>query len=370
MKFPINLEKLSGELPKKNASLQEAKHHLKEEKEKYIPPEIALQEKFGKAKSYYHNKFHLGASIQPRSFWCLVPESEDLLGMNPQKPPLMSDSSLDAKPPWDKVKLSGVIESQFLFATTIGLDIIPFANTRTRILLLPALIKGKKLIMLNGHHEAFQLGFKGLSDYLASAEREWENRATQKSKKMTIYQRLDYQKGVTAQNPFAKFKVIYAASGTHLTCCVINQNEKFAINGIKLQGFIADKKTYYYDTDNEKEAYYISAILNSPVIDKLIKPLQTRGLFGERDIHKRPLLLPIPKFNESNETHKRLANHGKTDYEAVQKAMNKILELRTLTKQRAYVRELVKENLVEIDQLVIRVLGENTEKDLMDFMKQ
>jgi len=64
--IPIQL--ISGKLPRKNVSLQEALTHLRVEDSTYMTPEKLL-ESLGGTRSYYHEKFHLGASIQPRRFW-------------------------------------------------------------------------------------------------------------------------------------------------------------------------------------------------------------------------------------------------------------------------------------------------------------
>ena len=61
-----------------------------------------------------------------------------------------------------------------------------------------------------------------------------------------------------------------------------------------------------------EEAYYISAILNSNVVNKAIKPFQSLGVLGERDIHTLPLELPIPDFDSKNQFHRRISELGRT----------------------------------------------------------
>ncbi|MGH9979339.1 MAG: hypothetical protein ACRD8Z_26420 [Nitrososphaeraceae archaeon] len=51
----------------------------------------------------------------------------------------------------------------------------------------------------------------------------------------------------------------------------------------------------------------MSAILNSSVSNKSVKPFQPRGHYGKRDIGIRPFMMPIPKFDSTNETHINLA---------------------------------------------------------------
>ena len=50
------------------------------------------------------------------------------------------------------------------------------------------------------------------------------------------------------------------------------------------------------------EAYYLSAILNSPTLSRNIKLIKS-----SRHIHKRPFLFPIPFYDETNKLHNLLA---------------------------------------------------------------
>ncbi len=64
-------------------------------------------------------------------------------------------------------------------------------------------------------------------------------------------------------------------------------------------------------------------LLNSPVLDQLIKPMQSRGLFGLRDIHKKIWELPIPEFDPSNEKHLEPARLGEECTKKVSKLLSK-----------------------------------------------
>ena len=95
---------------------------------------------------------------------------------------------------------------------------------------------------------------------------------------------------------YIKYAVLYTAVGKNIASCVINKDDLPEFHGIVPKGFIADHRTYVYETE-EGEAHYLCAILNSNIINDAIKELQTEGLFGKRDIHKRPLMFPIPEWN-------------------------------------------------------------------------
>ena len=58
--------------------------------------------------------------------------------------------------------------------------------------------------------------------------------------------------------------------------------------------------TAYYSLLNENEAYYITGILNSSY---LIKVLNKAGILSERHITKKPFDLPFPNFDPKKELH-------------------------------------------------------------------
>ncbi len=105
--------------------------------------------------------------------------------------------------------------------------------------------------------------------------------------------------------------VIYNSSGKNIASCVLQKDNlpEFPVShtSIAARGFIADKKTHFFGTNSEFEAHYLCAILNSDPLNQAIKPLQTKGLLGERDIGRRPFSFPIPKYDKKNPIHKTLA---------------------------------------------------------------
>lgn len=106
--------------------------------------------------------------------------------------------------------------------------------------------------------------------------------------------------------------------------------------------------------------YYLVSLLNSSIIDELTKPLQARGLWGARHIHKKPLELPIEEFDIDNPYHKELAELGK----ATEKAENKLatllgnIDTATITpnqvgKLRSKIRKELTDEISRIDKQVL-----------------
>ncbi|MBC8520550.1 MAG: hypothetical protein H8D26_00945, partial [Methanomicrobia archaeon] len=97
---------------------------------------------------------------------------------------------------------------------------------------------------------------------------------------------------------------------------------------------------------------YLSAIFNSEIISKIIKPLQPRGLFGARAIHRRPLLFSISEFDANNDMHVQLADISKRSHETI--AAAKFAKKNNI---RAEVRKKLKDEIKEINQMVSKLLN-------------
>jgi len=92
--------------------------------------------------------------------------------------------------------------------------------------------------------------------------------------------------------------------------------------------------------------------------DRLIKPMQSRGLWGPRHICKKVLELPIPKFDAKNPIHHQISGLGKECSRKVEGwlksgSMGKII---SIGKLRSMVRETLKDELLGINTLVKEIL--------------
>ena len=177
---------------------------------------------------------------------------------------------------------------------------------------------------------------------------------------MSIYQRLDYSRGLTKQSSKAKFKVLYNTSGTYLVSCVVrNAPSRIKIDSttIKTSGIIADHKAYFLDTNDENEAYFVAAMLNAPIVDSLIKPMQSRGQWGQRDIVKKVLELPLPKFKANNKSHLELVTLAKLAEDKASKIIDKLeAKYSGIGKIRQLVKVEINEEVLNIDKIVRELL--------------
>ncbi len=369
IKYPIAGQILSVSLERKNASLAEA-----EDKLTVKDVEFSLHERgrrsfwseengLGAHKaSFYKERFAQGATIVPRSFW-FVQVKPSPLGFNPDLPPLETAERAmeEAKEAYKDVHLEGTVEGRFLYATLLSTDLVPFGHLDCRLVVLPIEPEVDHYRLIDAE-EARKRGFLHLANWIERVEREWTGRRGSKAERITALGWLDYRRKLTAQNPSARYRVVYNTSGTFLTATMMeNRLIRFEINGQNMdaKGFVADTKTYFSELFEKNEAFFLVAFFNSPLIDKRIKPMQSRGLWGPRDIHKKPLELPIPQFDSDNRIHLRLAELGERCSEKVERWLTGggVGSVKSIGRLRGMVRQMLKGELEEIDGLVKEILG-------------
>lgn len=147
-----------------------------------------------------------------------------------------------------------------------------------------------------------------------------------------------------------------------MTAAVVeNKPYEFESGGqqIKSQGFIVDSTFHYAECTTASEAHYIASILNAPIIDELIKPMQTRGLFGPRDIYGKVFELPIPQYSAADARHIELAQLGMACAEKVQSqiASDAALATASIGRARGAIRVFLAPELTQIDALVKEILA-------------
>jgi len=383
-KYPIDAEIIEGNLERKNENYENAIPLLKIRKSNLFLSRIGEAEFFSykriefQGKSPYHDKFFVGATLYPRPFW-FVKILESKLGFSHEKPAIKTLVREEiTQPPWDKIQIEGNVEKMFLYATILGLDLFPFSY-KISLVVLPV-IQAHNQFLLVKKEEAIKK-YPGIATWLEKVEMEWKNIRKEKIAKMDIYERLDYAKGLTKQNPNKNIKVIYSTHGKNLVAAVVKVDEIKKKNEY-VSNFIADYKTLVFEPEVEDEAYFLASILNSRTLNELIKPMQPKGLYGERSIIKRVWEFPIPQFSKNNENHKKLAKLGKEASKKAQQKLEEILEneykhLEYLKPQhvariRKEIREYIKDELEEIDTIVQEILMEasKAEKGLNKFINK
>ena len=311
-------------------------------------------------RSPYYPQILQGATLVPRCLWFVEPPPNQTL--NVKTPFLRTAKAVykTAKKPWN-LEVEGKVEREFLFGTVLAEDLLPFAVRRLRLVVLPLAKKGtrkdRRWVML-GHEDILGEGAPMASDWVKRSEEIWEIK--KKDDQPHIYSYLNYDQKVTKQKPQAKFIVLYNKSGTNIAAAYITPSEHKRIGEITIQGFVADHVTYRYYADSKEHALYLTGVLNSQVVNEAIKPYQSRGLQGERDIHRRPFeVCPIPLFDPQNGLHRQIARVAAEARKTVMEWKSKIEGNAGQAREAA--RKCVQPELAKLNELVGQLLGDMKE---------
>ena len=353
--YPVPARRFSGKLSEKNLKLAEATQYLKAEDYLYQPPQIP------QTKSPYHDFIKAGATIYPRNLFFVEFVVHPTLGIDLEKPYCKTSQEAveSAKEPWKNITVEGNVEKEFIYVTVLSEDLLPFrCEFKPVVLPIKPTSSGYRILDVD---DLRREGYNYMASWLEKAQKIWEEKATKRMllEYPRIISYIDFMKKLTSQNPSKKYVVIYNTSGANIASCVVDRQNlsSFKVGNfiIRPKGFVAYETTMLYETDNELEAHYLCAILNSDAINELIKPLQPEGYPGKgRHIVRRPFMLPIPKFDPSNPVHRRLAELSKACHE---KASRIRLTKRGVAARRKEVRDALKAEIAEINKLVSQLLG-------------
>lgn len=280
--------------------------------------------------SPYKSKFFQGATLVPRTLVFFQVENKDNEQLTISSDP---DIMSRAKKNWRHYFQNKKIERDFRFRTFLNKDLIPFLLKKERNVFLPV-------------NESFEFSTEHLKNHPAAFNYYTEMNEIYKEKKKntseieTLFDNLNYWNKLTKQHKNKKFLVVYNASGSNLKAAVIVNWKKRIVIG---------SENYYFSTDSKDEAYYLSSLLNSPILSKNIKMIKS-----SRHIHKRPFTFPIPLFDEKNKDHLELARVGKKNQAVVQ---DFVLNNPKINSDK--IRMLINKNLVLLNLLAESVIFKN-----------
>ncbi|MHA1749312.1 MAG: N-6 DNA methylase [Promethearchaeota archaeon] len=325
-KFPIPTKIYDENIEfKKEAMYTSLK--LEDDGAKIILPEEDLLNFKEISESSYKKYFYQGATLVPRSllFFKIDDKLEKSYLISPD-PDVLSRSKAQWKHTFNQTE----IENPFRYKTFLNMDLVPFC------------IKGFRNIFLPIDKE-FQFNEEYLKKYPNSLKfYNGMNAFYIKNKKSTsdintLFSNVNYWNKLTKQVNNKPNLVIYNASGSNLKSAVITNKKKKLIIG---------SENYYYSTDSQYEAYFLSAIFNAPLLSKTIKLIKS-----SRHIHKRPFSYPIPRYNDDDPLHRALATKGKKYHTVVRD-----LVLNNPKINANKVRTFIHHKLTKLDELVNQII--------------
>jgi len=341
----------SGKLPAHECSLTTARAHLTER---------AATTNFAQvteiASPYYHPRFKQGATLVPRN---LVFVTSAQPGLKPgelaHSPIMMTDPDVDAeaKAPWKGLRHQGHIDDEFLYATLLSKNLVPFGVRKLHLVALPMVVKDGNFVPMSpaAMRDSIKL-LDSAEQWFEPVEKLWN---TYRKSDMTFWDRQNFQKGITDQSAVPGYLVLYNAAGTNLAASIFSTANLPLINGVIPQNFVLDHTAYWYRASLREEAHYLAALLNAPSVDAAIKVHQTRGLFGARHVHRRPFeVCPIPEFDPRNADHARLAELSMAAHAAV---AGIDLSAGGVVAARKKARAAAAAQIAEIDAIAQRLLG-------------
>jgi hypothetical protein len=345
-----------GNLPEKDIPWNIARGHLtsesKESQVVYLGSRAAFSTSSGASSqskpSKYQSAFKQGATIVPRSFYFVrftdLPEKLDPNGAYwAETDP---EQALQAKKPYDDVHISGLIEAPFVYATVIARHVLPYVHLDPAPIVLPVIANSGLLSVLS-LGQLMRDGYREVGKWMSEAERLWVEKRGDKANRQTAFEWLDYQGKLTAQHLAQRHLVLYNAAGTNISAAYFDRRSCTL-------PFVVDHTVYWAAFSNETEAHYVVSVLNAETTNLAIKPFQSRGLLGERHVHKKLLELPIPTFDHNDDVHLKIAELGAKARDQSASAMRsgEFPTDTSLARQRAFVRKNVESTMHEIEKLV------------------
>lgn len=112
---------------------------------------------------------------------------------------------------------------------------------------------------------------------------------------LSLLGQIEYRNKLRDQLPGSPIRVVYSASGAYLAAAVVMDDAA-----------VIDKALYWAAVESLDEARYLTAVLNSAELLRVIQPLQARGEHNPRHFDKYVWQAPIPYFDSSNSAHSQL----------------------------------------------------------------
>jgi hypothetical protein len=102
-----------------------------------------------------------------------------------------------------------------------------------------------------------------------------------------------------AQFPIARHRVIYTGRGAIITACRVDNPDA-----------VVDHALYWLAVASVEEAQYVTGVLNSDALQERSRDAMSKGLLGERNIHRTPFLTAWPQYDPTDATHATIVEYA------------------------------------------------------------
>lgn len=296
----------------------------------------------------YETLFEQGAILYPQTLLVITGNGPIARGMG--SIPVHTDprAAVNAKLLVDHV-VRTTVDSDNLYATVAAEHLLPYAiKTDYWTVVLPTTTDpGDPAFAPVDAPTLRRAGRVDTARWLEGAERAWVG-ARRERETSPLHERLDYMRHLSAQANQAPYIVLFASSANRPIAAA------FPSRSLRLP-FVARDKTYWAGFDTQDDADYVCGFLNADWVAARIEDWQTRGLWGTRDVHKRPLSIVWPSYDATNADHAELAAVSRRLGLAAVGLLEQLPQ-RDVGNQRIWVRaHLPATDLVQVERLVAAI---------------
>ncbi len=263
----------------------------------------------------YEKLCFAGAILMPRNLINIKidKETEDYLEI--------SHRIENPKKPWDfdpKVELGlkkVKIEKKFIFKSFKSTGLIPFIPLKKNLLFLPIENDDKS----GGYKLTKDKDSLGI-DYFRKLNLLFQKKQKKGASITNLWNQINFRNNLILARQKKPFKVVMMQHGSLVKGVIIKDSN-----------VIIDYTNYLIGLDSENESYYLLGYLNSPSIAISVQIIQSEGAGGGgRDIQKRPFLFNFPKYDPTNQLHKKIVNKAKEMEKKAKKIVNEWIKAEKL----------------------------------------
>ncbi|MGC9777808.1 MAG: N-6 DNA methylase [Candidatus Heimdallarchaeota archaeon] len=250
----------------------------------------------------YIKNVYAGANIVPRKFFFIeiVEQKNNTIIVKPKEMPYI-------KKQWSfNPYITAEIENEYIFNIVKSTEIIPFAVLSSHKAFLPIEFNDFQF-----YPNKIKPYAKKHFDLLQNLYKKHQKRGASIT---NLWNQINHMNKLIANRQKSEIKVVTNQIGSIVKAAVIKSSNPI----------IVDYSLYLIAFDSLDEAYYYSAILNSPCITSDVQKRASTGAGGGvRNLMMRPHEYLIPKFDSNNNLHIQIKDLGKELEEQVWEIANK-----------------------------------------------